>query len=437
MIKKFSKYNFENDLFKETDKVLLTVSGGKDSMMMLNVFIQQNLSFGVAHCNFKLRGEDANNDQLFVKAYCEKNNIAFHTIDFNTQDYATINGISIQMAARELRYNWFEEIREENSYQYIATAHHKNDVAETILINLTKGTGLAGLHGISNKAGKVIRPLLCFTRNEIDEFTKENDILFKEDLSNADVKYTRNLIRHRILPELEKVNSAIVETLNTEANQFLGDEKIIEDKINLDKKRLFVPNDDGFKIEIQELNKLSPLKSYLYHFLKEYNFNITNVSDIISGLEKQSGKIYYSSTHQILKDRNFLLLNKIENNSFESIQIYSIEELPFNYELIQNTKSLSIQKSNRFAYLDADKIKFPLVLRGWENGDSFQPLGMKGMKKISDFLIDNKISVFDKKGTKVLTQNESIVWLVGCRIDDKFKITPKTKRVIILSISSV
>ncbi|PCI97922.1 MAG: tRNA lysidine(34) synthetase TilS [Flavobacteriales bacterium] len=435
MLNKFQKYNQENKLFNQTSKILLTVSGGKDSMAMLHLFKQNNISFGVAHCNFQLRGDDAIKDQQFVKQFCEHNKIIYHTVSFNTQEYAIENGISIQMAARELRYDWFEKIRVENSYQYIATAHHKNDVAETMLINLTKGTGLAGLHGISNKNSNIIRPLLCFDSSEIDDFVKENKIGYREDLSNADTKYTRNLIRHQIIPELEKINPSFIATLNTEANQFLGDEKIILDKIKLDKERLFVANNNGFKIDIKELKKLTPLTSYLYYFLRDYNFNSTDVSDIIAGLENQSGKSYYSPTHQIVKDREFLLLNDIEEIFTEKTLIKSIEDLPFKSELIEDISNLKIEKSNNYAYLDADKIQFPMVLRTWKNGDAFKPLGMNGNKKVSDFLIDNKISLVDKQHIKVLESNGQIIWLVGQRIDDSFKITPSTKKVFILSLN--
>ena len=433
MLNRFITYYQKNKLFNATDKALLTVSGGKDSIVMLHLFKEANLAFGVAHCNFNLRGEDANQDQLFVQEFCEKNKIPFYTINFQTQEYATKNGISIQMAARDLRYDWFEKIREENNYQYIATAHHKNDVAETMLINLVNGTGLAGLHGINAKKGKIIRPLWCFTRRDIDDYSNQNKIDYREDLSNADTKYTRNSIRHDVIPKLEKINPTIIETFNVEASHFLGDEKIISDKIKLDKKRLFLINGNGFKIEIQELKKLSPLNSYLYYFLREYNFNSTNVSDIIHGLENQSGKIYYSSTHQIVKDRKFLLLNKIEETSIDHIEINTIEDLPFNYKVVDDIKNLEINKSNDYAYLDADKIHFPLILRGWKNGDSFNPLGMNGNKKVSDFLIDNKISLFEKQKVGVLEFKDQIIWLIGYRIDDCFKITSKTKRVLILS----
>ncbi len=434
MVNRFKKYNQENKLFAETDKVLLTVSGGKDSMAMLNLYLQQHLSIGVAHCNFQLRGEDANQDQFFVKEFCKKNAIPFHTIAFQTQNYATEKGISIQMAARELRYTWFEEIRKENNYQYIATAHHKNDVAETMLINLTKGTGLAGLHGIRNKTGKVIRPLLCFTRKDIDAFVQELKITFREDGSNADTKYTRNLIRHKVLPELATINPAIVETLNVEAHQFLGDEKIIEDKIKMDKQRLFIPLNDGFRIEIEELKKLSPLSSYLFYLFRAYHFNATDIANVIAGLDSQSGKTYHSSTHQIIKNRAYLLLNKIEDISTPSHVINTMDDFPFTTELLENNSSFKIDKSTSKAFLDVDKIEFPLVLRTWKQGDTFTPLGMKGNKKVSDFLIDTKVSILEKKKVRVLEQNGNIIWLVGHRISDHYKITAQTTQTLILAI---
>jgi len=433
MLDKFRKYYQENGLFTKTDKVLLTISGGKDSMTMLNLFIQEKLSFGVAHCNFQLRGEEADKDQEFVRQFCEVNGIEFHTIAFNTQEYATKNGISIQMAARDLRYTWFEKIRKENDYQYIATAHHKNDVAETMLINLTKGTGLSGLHGISNKNGKIIRPILCFNSIEIGNYVKENDVSYRDDVSNADTKYTRNSIRHKIIPELEKINPTFIETANTEAEQFSAIEEILNQKIKEEQSKLFVKTEYGFKIEIESLKKLTPLKTYLFYFLRTYNFNASAVADIIDGLEGQSGKTFYSATHQIVKDRTHLLLSELKENTEERIEINSIEELPFNVRLIENVAGLEIEKSNQYAYLDADKIQFPMVLRTWQQGDTFKPLGMKGNKKVSDFLIDNKVSIVEKKAIKVLISGNDIVWLVGQRISDKFKITEATIKGLVLS----
>lgn len=436
MLEKFNSYYRKNDLFDGSDKILLTVSGGKDSVFMTHLFLRERVNFGIAHCNFKLRGDDADKDEQFVRDLANQYNIPFYTIDFKTKEYANENNISIQMAARELRYNWFEQIRKENNYHYIATAHHKNDVAETILFNLIKGTGLAGLHGIKNKNGYVIRPLLCFNSAEIDSYLKENNISFREDLSNSDTKYTRNAIRHTIIPKLEKINPALIETLNTEANQFLDDEKIIADKITEEIKRLFVRDKDGFKIEIEELKKLTPLKSYLFYFLRDYGFNSFDVSDIINSFDNQPGKTFNSSTHQIVKDREYLILNNIGTNSIKSVEINSMEDFPFSYELKESTVGFNIKKSAQYAYLDADKIQFPMILRTWQQGDTFQPFGMKGSKKVSDFLIDNKVSLFDKKSVSVLESDGQILWVVGQRIDDKFKITSSTKRMLILSIGS-
>jgi tRNA(Ile)-lysidine synthase len=434
MLEKFNSYYQNNKLFVATDKILLAISGGKDSITMLHFFKQHNLSFGVAHCNFQLRGADAVKDEQFVAQFCEENNITFHKIGFNTEEYASEKGISIQMAARELRYDWFEKIREEKNYQYIATAHHKNDVAETMLINLTKGTGLAGLHGIPNKNGKVIRPMLCFNSIEIDDYITENKIDFREDTSNADNKYTRNLIRHQIIPKLEKINPALIETLNNEACNFLDDEKIIAAKILEEKERLFIENENDFSINIEELKKLAPLKSYLYYFLRDYGFNGADAVDIAIGLDGQSGQLFYSKTHQIVKDREYLLLKPIVENLIKKIEISSLNDFPFTASFIDITADFEFQSSNEYAYLDADKIQFPMTLRGWEQGDTFQPLGMKGNKKVSDYLIDNKVSVVDKQKVRVLELEGEILWLVGHRINDNFKITPSTKRALILSI---
>lgn len=432
MLEKFQKYYKDNKLFNQADKVLLTVSGGKDSMAMLYLFKAANLKFGVAHCNFQLRGEEANKDELFVQEYCKVNAIKFYSIAFNTDEYAQENGISIQMAARYLRYIWFEKIRKGDNYNYIATAHHKNDVAETMLFNLTKGTGLAGLHGIRNKRDKIIRPLLCFDSVEIETYIKENNVSFRQDQSNANTKYTRNAIRHTIIPELEKINPSFIETIVTASDQFSELEEIVNQKIEEEKNKLFVKGNNGFKIDIELLKALSPLKTYLYYFLKPFNFNGADVLDIINGLDGQSGQVFYSSTHQIVKDRTHLLLNEVIETESESLEIKSIKDFPFDCKLVDNSEELSFQKLSNFAYLDADKIQFPMQIRNWKEGDVFQPFGMKGKKKVSDFLIDNKVSIVNKKQVKVLVQNKEIVWLIGYRISDKYKTRASTNRVLIL-----
>lgn len=439
MVQKFQAYIREHQLFHSTERILLTVSGGRDSIFMVHLFLKANLNFGIAHCNFKLRGNEADLDEQFVEHLAKQHHIEYHTINFNTQEYSKKEGVSIQMAARKLRYEWFEKIRVENNYASIATAHHKNDVAETMLINLIKGTGLAGLHGINNNKGKIIRPILCFTRLEIDQFILEEKIVFREDQSNNDVKYTRNKVRHRVIPELEKINPSVIETLNNEAEQFLGLEKIIQDKIDEERVHLFQNHNDSIKIAIDKLKKLNPLTSYLYLLLRDYGFNKANVEDIIPALDGNSGKGFYSSTHQLIKDRDFLLLQELKEEETSLFVIEKWEDLKkiplyINHEIKIYDLDTEIQKSKCFAYLDYDKIQFPIILRKWKEGDIFQPFGMKGKKKISDYFIDNKIAISVKKEKWILEANNQIVWLVGERIDDNYKLTNQSKSMLVLHL---
>jgi len=439
MIQKFEIYIKEKNLFHPSDKILLTVSGGKDSVFMVNLFLKANFNFGIAHCNFKLRGDDADLDEQFVKKLAYQNDISYHTTSFNTQKYSEEEGISIQMAARELRYTWFEKIRKEHNYNYIATAHHKNDVAETMLINLVKGTGLSGLHGISSKRGYLIRPILNFSRKEIDQYVMNHKVSYREDQSNSDVKYTRNRIRHAIIPELEKINPSVIETLNIEAGQFLELEKIISDKIEEERERLFRDEKGMIAISIDELKKLTPLTSYLYLLLKDYGFNKSDVNDIVQTADGNSGKRFCSSTHELIKDRGVFLLQKIK---IDKPELFIINELvdfkkspiAINSILENNSSDIELQKLKEFAYLDFEKIQFPIILRKWREGDVFQPYGMIGKKKVSDYLIDNKIPLLIKREKWVLEANGQIIWLVGERIDDRYKLTAQSKSVLILQM---
>ncbi|MCB9361533.1 MAG: tRNA lysidine(34) synthetase TilS [Flavobacteriales bacterium] len=436
MLQKFTTYYQKHYLFSQSDKILLAVSGGKDSMAMLHFFKASNLNFDVAHCNFNLRGRESDADEQLVKTVCKKHQIPFFATHFNTTAYAEQNGISIQMAARDLRYNWFEELSAKNGYNFIATAHHKNDVAETMLINLSKGTGLAGLHGISKKSGKIIRPLLGFTREEIEVFVQENNVEFRDDQSNFNNKYTRNGIRLDVIPLLEKINPNVIESLNQTANYLSDVELILAEKIEEEFKQCTDQEEGRVLFDIEKLQSLTALPTQLYYFVKSYGFNATHVEDIIQSFNEQSGKQYFSKTHQIIKDRNYLILQKIKGNLNEEIIINTLEELElktdWKVEQLKNSTQFEIQKSAKYANLDFDKIKLPLVLRNWSAGDVFQPLGMKGKKKLSDFFIDNKIDVLTKKTIQVLTSNNQIVWVVGYRIDDTFKLTENTKNLLII-----
>jgi len=370
-----------------------------------------------------------------VKAICEKHKITFHSTRFNTKEYAEENGISIQMAARELRYNWFEELSVDNNYDYIATAHHKNDVAETMLINLSKGTGLAGLHGIKDKSGKVIRPLLDFTREEIEVYVQKNNIAYREDKSNTDNKYTRNAIRLDVIPLLEKINPNVIESLVQTANYINEAEQIVEEKVEDEFKYCADFKDGKIYFDITKLKSLTALATQLYYSIKPYGFNAADVEDIIQSFEEQSGKQFFSKTHIIVKDRGCLILQEIKNYS-DKVVVNSLQELE--QQLMCRAtkyaaKGYKPRKKLQYANLDFDKIQFPLTIRNWEAGDSFQPFGMKGKKKLSDFFIDNKVDVITKNQTKILTQNDKIIWVVGFRIDDSFKITETTQNVLLIN----
>ena len=434
----FQYYIKTNQLFCLTDKILLTVSGGKDSMAMLHLFVAAKIKIGVAHCNFQLRGKDADEDAIFVKKTCRQLNIPFHSIKFDTLNYAEKNKISKQMAARELRYNWFEELKQARQYNFIATAHHQNDVAETMLINLTKGTGLSGLHGIKHKKNSIIRPLLCFNSNDIEQYIKKNNISFREDKSNASTKYVRNKIRHKILPKLAEINPTIITTLNKTAQHFSAIELILAQKIEDEKKHCFSTENDYVKINIEQLKKLTPLATYLYYFLLPFQFNFDDCEQTALSLQTSfSGKIFYSNTHQLTIDRAFLFISEIKPAENTTICINSVDDfykspIKMKASIIKN-KDVNFNDNKKIAYLNADKISFPLYFRKWQEGDIFSPFGMKGKKKVSDFFVDEKFSILQKQETWLLTdKNDAIAWIVNARTDNKFMIKPGTKNILLI-----
>jgi len=439
MIKKFEKYYQKQQLFSKADAVLLTVSGGKDSVAMAHLFHASKLNFGIAHCNFKLRGKESDKDAKFVQNLAKKLGVSFYSKSFNTAAFAKEKKISTQMAARELRYQWFEELTLKNNYQFIATAHHKNDVAETVLINLTKGTGLSGLHGIAAKNGRIVRPLLCFNRQEIEAFIDDKNIDFREDMSNKKTKYVRNKIRHKVIPELEKINPAFIETIFNETQHFSALEQLLENKIDEERNACIKVNGRYIEIDIEQLNKLNPLKTYLYYFLKPYGFNFSDVEDVLNSFDSQSGKTFLSTTHHLIKDREKLIISEIIKEDTSDFIINSIDDfkaLPITIDakILNNGVVDAIKKDKKYAYLNAEKFIYPLVLRKWKKGDKFKPFGMKNFKKLSDFFIDEKFSLVDKKNTWLLVSNNRIIWVVGYRIDNDYKILENTNTVLQLSI---
>ena len=438
----FSTFIKKNILILSSDKILLTVSGGVDSVVMCNLFHKAGIKFGIAHCNFNLRGEESNDDEKFVEKLAKKYKVPFYGVLFFTQQHAERNKISVQMAARELRYNWFEEIRQKDGYTYIATAHHQDDSIETFFINVIRGTGIAGLHGILPKQGNIIRPLLFATKNEIIEYAAKEKIKYREDSSNASDKYMRNKIRHSIIPVLRELNPKIDSSISTLIKRVQDVEAIY--KIEIEKQRLDIlsQKEGSICISIEKLKKLNPISSYLYGLLSPFNFNESQIEEIINCLDKESGKQFYSDTHRLIRDRKDLIIDCFTKSIVENSHLpppinyntASIDSEDFTISFEIKNREPNINKSLATATLDFDKLVFPLELRKWKQGDTFYPFGMKGKKKLSDYFIDNKVPLNKKENTWLLTSDGKIVWVVGMRIDNRFKITKGTKRIYFVEL---
>lgn len=437
MLNPFIEHITMNKLFDKNRPILLAVSGGVDSVVMLDLFVKSGYSVAVAHCNFQLRKDDSDKDEEFVKKLAKNYGVKFHTVKFDTTTEAFSKGVSIQMAARELRYNWFEKLVEEEKYDYLATAHHKNDVAESVLLNLTKGTGISGLHGILNR-DYIVRPLINFSKSDILKYADKEQLEYREDISNADDKYARNLIRNKVIPSLESINPSVVESISTSALHFKDVEEILNQKIEQEYAKCAEIRGEEVVFDITSLKQLSPLRTYLFYFLKDYGFNSFVVNEIILNIENdQVGKFFYSVNYELLRDRDFLILKKrSEPETAVNYQINSIEDLSnqgLKPKLINQVSSIAFSSATNMAYFDFDRLDFPLTLRNWQEGDKIHPFGMKGSKKLSDLFIDKKLSLFEKRNVLVLTQsNGEILWVINHRSSDKFKVTEKTKKILVL-----
>lgn len=420
---------------------MVGVSGGIDSVCLFDLFIQAGYKIGIAHCNFQLRGEESEQDELFVQNIANEHNIPFYSIQFNTSEIAQSEGISIQMAARDLRYEWFEETRLKHAYEYIAIAHNKNDIIETFLNNLTRGTGIKGLTGIKEKSGKIIRPLLFASRTEIEEYINTNNLDYREDSSNQSTKYSRNLLRHEIIPLFEKINPKFQNTIIENISRLKEAESIYLDQIEKIKKELITKQDDILLIDIVKLKNIDQKSTYLHEILNPLGFSQTQITDIIECIQSSPGKQFFSLTHRLIKDRNYLIINEITAIKDKSYLIdINTEQIdnPTHLEFtkIKKDPTFSLIKNKNIGLFDLDLLDFPLTLRKWKKGDYFMPLGMKNLKKISDFFIDNKLSLIDKENTWILESNNKVIWIIGYRIDERFKITEQTKNILKISYNT-
>lgn len=442
MLNEFKKFIAENDLIKPGDRILLAVSGGIDSMVMTHLFLRLGNETGIAHCNFSLRANESDKDEEMVRKYAAEHNIPFYSIRFETKAFAKKNGLSVQMAARELRYAWFEEIRKENGYDTIAVAHNLNDNIETLIINLTRGTGITGLTGMRPAINRIIRPLLFATRQDITDYCNQHRIIFREDKSNTDTKYTRNKIRHLVIPVLKEINPSIETTLNETAERFTGINEIVSEYISGLRERISEQKRELITFNISLLKAHLHNKAVLFELFKPYNINNVQLSDLIKVIDGKTGGQIFTDSHRIIKNRKEIIVSH-EDTGNETF--YCIKNIPGFRKVpgidsagyVNITDKFEIPSDPFIACIDSEKVSFPLIIRKWKAGDHFYPLGMKQKKKLSDYFIDNKYSRLDKENILILESEGKIVWIIGDRIDNRFRITRSTKKALQLRVKSL
>ncbi|MFZ4680739.1 MAG: tRNA lysidine(34) synthetase TilS [Flavobacterium sp.] len=429
MLTKFQNHINEIFPFLKEKKLLLATSGGIDSMVLLRLCHKLELDIRVAHCNFQLRGDESDYDEDFVKSQTEKLQIPIFIKKFDTKSFAEKEKLSIQVVARNLRYDWFNTLLINNDYDYILTAHHLDDSLETFLINFTRGSGLDGFTGIPEQNGTIIRPLLPFSRNEIEVFAKVNNVEWREDSSNASDNYLRNKLRHDVIPILKELNPSLLHSFENTISNLQQAQSLVTDASQTVYKQV-VSEEDTIKIDISKLKEFQNYKAYLYQWLNEYGFNDWNaVNDLVKA---QSGKQVFSETHVLLKDRNELILfpkqNGIEPSNFLISKNQREIKFPLNISFF-NVDDISFNTTNTI-FVDEGKLQFPLEIRKWQQGDWFYPLGMNGKKKLSKFFKDKKFSLLDKSNTWLLCSENQIVWVIGKRQDERFKVTEQTTKIL-------
>jgi tRNA(Ile)-lysidine synthase len=434
MLTKFQHHIEQNFPQLKDKKLLLAVSGGVDSMVLLDLFYKLRFDICVAHCNFQLRGKESDADELLVREICQDGYIPYFINSFETLDFAKENKLSIQLAARKLRYDWFQELLL-LGFDYVLTAHHLDDNVETFLINFTRGTGLEGLTGIPAKNGNIIRPLLPFSRDEIENYAKENKIQWREDSSNASDKYFRNKLRHNIVPTLKELNSGFLDSFQNTLHHLQQAESLVNDASKLVFEKVVKEKGNQLEIHLKPLLEFQNYKAYLFQWLKNYGFSAWN--DIYDLVGAQSGKQVFSETHVLLKDREKLILS--ERKSINKSEVFIIESIECKVniplKLIFSRFSGVKNVNANCIFVDKDKIKFPLTIRKWQEGDYFYPAGMNGKKKLSKYFKDEKYSLLDKENQWLLCSEDQIIWVIGKRADHRFIATERTQQIIKIDIT--
>lgn len=435
MLKKFKQHLQNHFAFALTKRFLIATSGGIDSMVLVDLMLKSNYKIIIAHCNFNLRGSESDGDEQFVRQFCESKNIEYFIQSFDTNQFSKDFKVSTQIAARQLRYEWFENLRAQQQLDFIVTAHHADDVLETFLINLSRGSGLDGLVGIPAINGNILRVLLPFSREEIENYAQEHHILWREDSSNSSHKYVRNQIRHQVIPVLKSINPSLLDSFQNSLTYLKQAQSLVFDASGLVYKKVVEDQENLKKINIQELKRLPNFEAYLYQWLSPLGF--TAWKDIYELVNASSGKQIFSSSFRILKDREYLLISPIIEEINNVIYITNSDiSIDHPIKLVISNELNPGNIDNSTIFVDSSLLNFPLSIRKWKQGDYFFPVGMNGKKKkISKYFKDEKFSLFDKENTWLLCSNEEIIWIIGHRADERFLAHKNTKNTIKFNFS--
>lgn len=444
MQQQFLSFLNEQQLCGPTDFVLLAVSGGLDSVVMTHLFRTAGLRFGLAHVNFSLRGIEADGDEAFVRDLAAQYEVPFLTTRFDTAAYAAEQGVSIQMGARTLRYDWFERCRAEQGYTRIATAHQQNDVFETLLLNLTRGTGLAGLHGIPVRQGNLIRPLWFASRDDLETYAVQQQLVWREDASNADDKYARNRIRHHVVPVLQALNPGLMQTLPTTVERLRAAETLMRTELDQSWQTTADQQGETYCIDLKKLRRLPEPAFRLAEWLRPFGFTVQQAKLIWKTAGQESGQEFHSATHRLIHEPAGLVLAPVGRTERYSLTLaeWPVEcvtisdQLTITFETFERTEDFQPAADLTIASLDADRLTGSLTIRTWQPGDRFRPLGLGGSKLVSDFLNDLKLTRLEREQTLVLLADNTIAWVVGKRIDHRFRITNQTRRIVRMTVST-
>ena len=424
----------------KTSHIGVAISGGVDSIVLAHLLHKCECNISLLHCNFNLRGTESDGDQFFVEQLSKRLKVPYHTKGFNTESYCKKNKLSIQEAARNLRYEWFNEVANNYNLDFVATAHHADDNLETFFINLLRGTGIEGLTGIPKQNANIVRPLLKFSKKDILNYAKQNDLEWREDASNKEKKYVRNKLRHDVIPVLKEIQPAFLQNLESTLTYLQQSNAFLKEAIAQKKEALFVEDEitNGYKIDVEKLKQDEHVDLLIFELFSPYGF--TAFADIKNLINAQSGKKVVSSTHIVLKNRNYLLL--CEKNILEINEVYTIHKdtksitidgyvLHFSIDAkIENGNVLSAKEHQNTLFLDLDAVSFPLYVRRKEKGDYFYPSGMKGKKKLSKYFKDEKMSLLEKEAAWLLCNETEVIWVIGKRTDRRFAAIKETKRIL-------